>query len=169
MRHEGRAVRRFLYAVIAGNLIVLAGIFILPRLVFMTEHGSIPHAQRLETSGPSDMPNQFADVYRRFLKIRGHIPLSARVFVPPKEGPRGTVRAPMLQMLYPRQVHFADDADFAEQKERALRTGEKIYIVFDAERTAAECGQDPLFRDGRSGWGVCRLAGRADGERAAGF
>ncbi len=112
-----------------------------------------------QLKGRNDMPNQFAGVYRQYVKIREWVPEDAHVFVPPKETAAGSVRAPVMQVLYPRRVHFGDDVDFRSQLERAAARAETFYFVYAAGWHSALCAEDALFRDARSGWGVCGFRG----------
>ena len=62
-----------------------------------------------------NMPNQLARTYQVVNRIKGLTPLKARVFMPPGDRMEGSFRSAAIQILYPREIFFAEDENFASR------------------------------------------------------
>ena len=158
MFDRSRIIRRTLYGVIVLNMIVLALVFIFPRLSFMAANSSLEAEQLMETRGARDMPNQYAVTYKVVNRIRKMTASDAVVFMPP--GHRvGSFRSAVAQRLFPRTVHFGDDGDFLESLSAAMKAGEG-FLVYTANWLPDGCSHNIGFALGFSGIRICRLDGQ---------
>ena len=122
---EAGRVRRFLLAIVAINLIVILVVFAGPRIKFIADNFDKSYEQLAETSGPADLPNQFAKTYQVAHQLREKVKRGQSLFLPPgiKEG---SIRSVMTQVLFWVELHFTDDPYFWQDLEKS---GSHAYMV----------------------------------------
>ncbi|MCH8157707.1 MAG: hypothetical protein IID18_08160, partial [Nitrospinae bacterium] len=95
---ESVLVRRVFTGIVVLNLVVLLTVFAGPRIQFIAEHIDRPAERLTETTGASDLPNQFIKTYRVVNRIRKMTSPDAAVFFP--SGDReGSIRSVATQGL----------------------------------------------------------------------
>ena len=102
-------VRRFLFIIIGVNLVVIISIFAGPRVKYMAENLSKSYEELAESSGPSDMPNQFKKTYRVAHQLKKHVVRDQILLLPPGNR-EGSFRSVMTQVLFSQRVIFANDS-----------------------------------------------------------
>tara|TARA_B110000438_G_scaffold88965_1_gene88450 strand:+ start:6220 stop:7794 length:1575 start_codon:yes stop_codon:yes gene_type:complete len=112
-------VKRFLFATVVINLVLILVVFTGPRIKFIVENFEKSYEQLAETSGPPDLPNQFTKTYRVAHRLKEHVMKNQSLFLPP--GDRvGSFRSVMTQVLFSQKLIFEDDPyfwRFFEEKE----------------------------------------------------
>ena len=115
-------VKRLLLTTIAVNLILILVVFAGPRIKFIAENFDKSYEQLAETSGPPDLPNQFAKTYQVAHQLKEHVMKSQSLFLPPGDQD-GSFRSVMTQVLFSKKLFFSDDPyswrDLKEEKDRA--------------------------------------------------
>jgi hypothetical protein len=96
-------VKRILLTTIAINLILILVVFAGPRIKFIAENFDKSYEQLAETSGPSDLPNQFAKTYQVAHQLREHVMKSQSLFLPPGDQD-GSFRSVMTQVLFSKKL-----------------------------------------------------------------
>ncbi|KMP12240.1 hypothetical protein UZ36_01365 [Candidatus Nitromaritima sp. SCGC AAA799-C22] len=148
-------VRRIFLAVIAINLTVVLTMFAGPRIKFIAENLDRPFAQWAETVGPFDLPNQFQQTYRVVNRVHELTSSEAVVFLPPGDR-AGSFRSVATQVLYPRVLHFGDDADFEEKLNAASREG-RAYLVSGPEWRPDFCSGEARRPVPGTAFGLCGI------------
>ena len=70
-----------------------------PRIKFIAENFDKSYEQLAETSGPPDLPNQFAKTYQVAHQLKEHVIKSQSLFLPPGDQD-GSFRSVMTQVLF---------------------------------------------------------------------
>ena len=108
---------------------MIISIFAGPRVKYMAENLSKSYKERAENSGPSDMPNQFAQTYRVAHQLKKHV-LSEQFLLLPPGNREGSFRSVMTQTLFPQQLIFANDSylwnEFKKREPRPLIAAERV-------------------------------------------
>ena len=110
-------VRRLLFSIVAINLTFILVVFAGPRIKFMVDNFEKSHEQLTETSGPLDLPNQFAKTYQVAHQLRKHVVRGQSLFLPPSTR-EGSFRSVMTQVLFWQKLTFSDDPFFKINLER---------------------------------------------------
>ena len=147
--------QKFIYLIVAMNLVVLIAMFIFPRIQFILENRGKGFSQIQETLGARDLPNQYYLSYQNANQIDRIIPKTAVVFLPAKEYP-GAVRSVMVQALFPRQVFSADMEDF-EKKFNNLQAFAEAYLLSTPDWQADFCPEEKRISLMAKDWNVCRI------------
>jgi len=145
-------VRRFLLTTIAINLILILVVFAGPRIKFIAENFDKSYEQLAETSGPPDLPNQFAKTYQVAHQLKEYVMKSQSLFLPPGDQ-HGSFRSVMTQVLFSKKLFFLDDPyfwrDLKEEKDRA-------YVVSQHGGEVKLCeGMEKKFL-GETGFFLCQ-------------
>ena len=150
---EAGRVRRFLLAIVAINLIVILVVFAGPRIKFIADNFDKSYEQLAETSGPADLPNQFAKTYQLAHQLRKKVKKGQPLFLPSGIS-EGSIRSVMTQVLFWRKLNFADDPYFWRNLESA---GSRAYVVSRSREKDKLCygmGGEIL---GDTGFILCQL------------
>lgn len=153
---DGRWVRTIVVGVVIGNLIVLSTYFMTPRMQFLLAHESLTVNQRMETTGSSDMPNQRTRTYQVANRIQELTPEGARIFMPPGDRLEGSFRSAAIQVLYPREMFFGEDENFASELQEGFK-GETSFFVYSPDWRPDFCAQSSRIELTDFGFGMCRL------------
>ncbi len=120
--------------VIVLNIFVLAYIFIIPRSQFIIDHWKWKPEDLMETSGPTDTPNQYPRTYKVANEIRNITKKNSIILMPTDNWEFGSNRSVVIQRLYPRKVYFFGDEGFNDQKNN-FGSKKTIYaVVFSNDR-----------------------------------
>ena len=98
-------------SIVVINLIIILVVFAGPRIKFMVDNFNQSYEQLAETSGPPDLPNQFAKTYQVARLLREKLNRSQSLFLPSGDK-EGFVRSVMTQMLFREKLIFTDDPNF---------------------------------------------------------
>tara|TARA_B100000929_G_scaffold61840_1_gene46964 strand:+ start:238 stop:672 length:435 start_codon:yes stop_codon:yes gene_type:complete len=79
-----------------------------PRIQFIVDNSSKSYEERAETSGPFDLPNQFAKTYRVAHQLKKNIVSDQSLLLPPGDR-EGSFRSVMTQVLFSQKLIFAND------------------------------------------------------------
>lgn len=154
---DGKWVRKIIAGIVIGNLIVMVIFFLLPRGEFLLTHKNLTRNQRMETTGSRDMPNQLARTYQVVNRIKELTPKDARVFMPPGDRMEGSFRSATIQILYPREIFFSEDENFASRlKEGFKGEDEAVYFVFSPDWKPEFCAESSRIELTDFGFGMCR-------------
>lgn len=151
-----RSVRRILLAIVAINLTVILVVFAGPRIKFIADNFGKSHGQLAETSGPSDLPNQFAKTYQvahQLKKKKEYVTQS--LFLPPGDK-EGSIRSVMHQVLFLGKLHFADDPDFKQALKKEVSQGRAYGVSLDGVTDTLCYG---IWREalGDTGFILCKM------------
>jgi hypothetical protein len=152
---DGKWVRKIIAGIVIGNLIVLVIFFLLPRGQFILAHKNLTRNQLMETAGSSDMPNQLARTYQLVNRIKEMTSLKARVFMPPGDRLEGSFRSAVIQILYPREIFFGEDENFASRLEDDFKD-ETSYFVYSPDWRPEFCAESSRIELTDFGFGMCR-------------
>jgi hypothetical protein len=153
---DQRWVRTIVMGIVLGNLVVLAKFFLIPRMQFFPVQPGLTK-QLMETTGPSDMPNQLGQTYRVVNRIKELIPMNATVFMPPGDRLEGSFRSATTQFLYPRKLFFGESENF-ERELKEAKNAEAVYFVYSPDWRPDFCEEPSRIELTDSGFGMCRLA-----------
>ncbi len=153
---DGRWVRIIIAGIVIGNFIVLVNFFLAPRMQFLLANKSLPVNQRMETAGSSDMPNQRIRTYRVANRIQELTPEGARIFMPPGDRPEGSFRSAAIQVLYPREMFFGEDENFASELKEGFK-GEASFFVYSPDWRPDFCAEPFRIELTDFRFGMCRL------------
>jgi hypothetical protein len=150
---ESGRVRQFLLSIVVINLAVILILFAGPRIKFIADNFDKSYEQLTETSGPFDLPNQFAKTYQVAHQLRKHVIRDQSLFLPP--GTReGSFRSVMTQVLFWQKLTFADDPYFKRNLEKE---GFHAYAVSKHGRKGELCyGMEGEIL-GDTGFILCQL------------
>ena len=146
-------IRRFLFIIIGMNLVVIISVFAGPRVKYMAENLSKSYEERAENSGPSDMPNQFAQTYRVAHQLKKHV-LSEQFLLLPPGNKEGSFRSVMTQVLFLQRLNFANDPKFRQNLEEETSS---VYVVRKSDEEAKFCSDLERVVLGETGFILCQL------------
>jgi len=153
---DSRWVRKIIAGIVIGNLIVLVIFFLFPRMQFLLANKSLPVNQRMETAGSSDMPNQRIRTYQVVNRVKELTPLQATIFMPPGYRLEGSFRSVTIQVLYPREIFFGEDENFASELKEGFKR-EASFFVYSPDWRPDFCAQPSRIELTDFGFGMCRL------------
>lgn len=107
-----RAVKYFLYSIVGLNLVVLFGIFIIPRTQIILANLGSSQDELLETRGPGDLPNLRTDHFILANRIKKFASENATLFMFPLPPAN---QGPLLKTLFPRKIFWGETPIFSSQ------------------------------------------------------
>ena len=149
-------VQNVIWGVVFLNFVVIVRVFIIPRTNFITSHFQEHRDALRESSGPLDMPNQYAHTYRIMKQVREMANEGALLLLPPDDWEFGSPRSAVIQTLYPRKVYFSGDEGFDKKLSQAFQLKE-AYVVFNEPWGKGLCKKRPVKYLGEQGFGICRI------------
>jgi len=152
--NEGHGVQKIIFAIVAGNLVILTMVFLAPRAQFLLAQPSLALHSLMETAGSPDMPNQFSRTYKVVHRIRDLTPASATVFMPPGDRLEGSFRSVTIQILFPRKVFFGEDENFEEHLKESVKSA---YFVYSSDWQPEYCNEPSRIKLTDFGFGMCRI------------
>ena len=108
-------VESTILGIIVLNILVLAFVFLIPRVQFMVDHWGWEAEALMESSGARDTPNQYSKTYRMVNQVKKVLLKNSIILMPPDNWEFGSSRSVVIQRLYPNKVYFAGDKDFSFQ------------------------------------------------------
>jgi hypothetical protein len=153
---KNKWVQTVIWSVVFLNLIVVFGVFIIPRTIYIVEHWQESRQNLRESSGPLDTPNQYVSTYRIMNQVREIVSEDSVLFLPKDDWEFGSPRAVVIQTLYPREVYFSGDSGFDKKRSQASRLKE-AYVVFTKTWGKSLCAKRTSKDLGELGFGICRL------------
>ena len=149
-------VQSVIWGVVFLNFVVIVRVFIIPRTNFITSHFQEHRDALRESSGPLDMPNQYAHTYRIMKQVREMANEGALLLLPPDNWEFGSPRSAVIQTLYPRKVYFSGDEGFDKKLSQAFQLKE-AYVVFNEQWGKGLCKKRSVKYLGKQGFGICRI------------
>ncbi|MBT3183159.1 MAG: hypothetical protein HOI59_13700 [Nitrospina sp.] len=149
-------VQNVIWGVIFLNLVVIVRVFIIPRTHFITSHFQERREALRESSGPLDMPNQYAHTYRMMKQVREMASEESLLLLPPDDWEFGSPRSAVIQTLYPRKVYFSGDEGFDKKLSQAFHLKE-AYVMFNDRWGKGLCKNRTVKHLGEQGFGICRI------------
>ncbi|MBT6296727.1 MAG: hypothetical protein HOJ14_09230 [Nitrospina sp.] len=146
-------VKRFLFATVVINLVLILVVFTGPRIKFIVENFEKSYEQLAETSGPPDLPNQFTKTYRVAHRLKEHVMKNQSLFLPPGDR-AGSFRSVMTQVLFSQKLIFEDDPyfwRFFEEKESPA------YMLIKQDGEVNLCNGEEVEVLGETGLVLCKL------------
>ncbi|SVE40764.1 uncharacterized protein METZ01_LOCUS493618, partial [marine metagenome] len=151
-RIKSGQVKWFLFAVIGVNLVLVTTIFAIPRVKFIVDNLDKSYEERAENSGSSDMPNQFKATYQVAHELKKRIKKGQSVFLPPGDS-EGSVRSVMIQVLFPQNLHFANDSKF---KKNLKGNTPSVYVTKGSDEVSRFCDDLNRVTLGKTGFFMCQ-------------
>ena len=100
--------------VMAINLAVILIVFAGPRIKFIFQHFDKSYKEVTETSGPADLPNQYALSYKVANELQKKVE-RGRPLVISMSSHQGLIRSVMVQILFRHNLIFSDDFDYKQK------------------------------------------------------
>jgi hypothetical protein len=146
-------VKRFLFATVATNLVLILVVFAGPRIKFIAENFEKSYEQLAETSGPPDLPNQFTKTYQVAHRLKEYVMKNQSLFLPPGDR-AGSFRSVMTQVLFSQKLFYADDPYFW----RYFEENEfPVYAVSQHDGEVKLCSGEEGEVLGETGFVLCQL------------
>ena len=149
-------VESTILGIIVLNVLVLAFVFVIPRVQFMTEHWGWKAEALMESSGARDTPNQYSKTYRMVNHIQKVLRENSIILMPPDNWEFGSSRSVVIQRLYPNKVYFAGDKDFSFQI-KTIDLEKPVYGVAFPNDGADLCFEKEIKNLGETGFVICKL------------
>lgn len=149
-------VQKIIWGVVFFNMVVIIGVFIIPRVSFIVDRFQDSRDALRESSGPIDMPNQYIQTYRMMNKVREITSDDSLLLMPHDDWEFGSPRSAVIQMLYPRRVYFFGDQGFEKNLARAFNSKE-AYVVFNLQWGKGLCKEGTVKQLDSQGFGICRI------------
>jgi len=111
---ENKFHKKYLMAIMAINLAVILVVFAGPRIKFIFQHFDKSYKEVTETSGPTDLPNQYALSYKVANELQKKVE-RGRPLVISMSSHEGLIRSVMIQILFRHNLIFSDDFDYKQK------------------------------------------------------
>ena len=149
---ENSVMKKYLNAIVVINLVVILVVFAGPRIKFFIQHSNKSYEQISETSGPGDLPNQFAVSYKVANKLKSKVEKGLTLVVDMGSND-GLVRSVIVQVLFQHNLMFSDDID-SQNKSKSI---EGAYVVTFNDGENGLCTKNNSERLGDTGFLLCKL------------
>jgi hypothetical protein len=151
-KFENSVMKKYLNAIVVINLVVILVVFAGPRIKFFIQHSNKSYEQISETSGPGDLPNQFAVSYKVANKLKSKVEKGLTLVVDMGSND-GLVRSVIVQVLFQHNLMFSDDID-SQNKSKSI---EGAYVVTFNDGENGLCTKNNSERLGDTGFLLCKL------------
>ena len=148
-------VESIILGIIVLNILVLAFVFLIPRVQFMADHWGWKAEALMESSGARDTPNQYSKTYRMVNHIQKVLLENSIILMPPDNWEFGSSRSVVIQRLYPNKVYFAGDKDFSLQI-KIIDIEKPVYGVAFPNDGADLCFEKEIRSLGETGFVMCK-------------
>ena len=135
------------------NLLLILIVFGGPRVKFIVDNFDKSYEQLAESSGPPDVPNQFAKTYQVAHELKKNVTKGQSLLFP--SGSRdGSFRSVLTQVLFSQNLFFLDDPnDWRDLEDDRPLT----YVVSQYDVENKLCGGVEAKALGQTGFVVCQL------------
>ena len=148
-------VESTILGIIVLNILVLAFVFLIPRLQFMADHWGWKAEALMESKGARDTPNQYSKTYRVVNHVKKMLLGNSIILMPPDNWEFGSSRSVVIQRLYPNKVYFAGDEDFSFQI-KTIDIEKPVYGVAFRNDGADLCFEKEIKSLGETGFVICK-------------
>ena len=149
-------VESTILGIIVLNILVLAFVFLIPRVQFMADHWGWKAEALMESLGARDTPNQYSKTYRMVNQIKKLLLKNSIILMPPDNWEFGSSRSVVIQRLYPNKIYFSGDKDFPFQI-KTIDIEKPVYGVAFPNDGADLCLEKEIKNLGETGFVMCKL------------
>jgi hypothetical protein len=142
--------------IIVLNILVLAFVFLIPRVQFMADHWGWKEEALIESSGARDTPNQYSETYKIANQLRKIAMEDAKVYIPTDILEFEFNKSVVIQRLYPRKVYFFEDSEADNVFSDALKISNS-YVVFNEDWGKDLCAMQSVKYLKTTRIGICRV------------
>jgi hypothetical protein len=148
-------VESTILGIIVLNILVLAFVFLIPRVQFMADHWGWKAEALMESSGVRDTPNQYSKTYRMVNQVKKVLLETSIILMPPDNWEFGSSRSVIIQRLYPNKVYFSGDKEFSFQIKN-IDIEKPVYGVAFPNDGADLCFEKEIKNLGETGFVICK-------------
>ena len=148
-------VENTILGIIVLNMIVMAFVFLIPRIQFIANHWGWESEAIMESSGAMDTPNQYSETYKVANQVRKIVTKDSTVFMLADKWGFKLKRSVVIQRLYPRKVYFAGDSE-AKKVFSDVSKISNSYVVFNENGGDGLCFKQSVKYLEAERTGICR-------------
>ena len=148
-------VESTILGIIVLNILVLAFVFLIPRVQFMADHWGWKAKALMESSGARDTPNQYSETYKIANQLRKIATEEAIVYIPTDKWEFEFNKSVVIQSLYPRKVYFSEDSEADNVFSDASKISNS-YVVFNERWGQGLCPMQSVKYLKNKKIGICR-------------
>jgi len=145
-------INKYLKTIVAINLVVILFFFAGPRIKFIIQHSNKSYEKITETSGPKDLPNQFALSYKVANKLKEKVERGQPLVIDVGSND-SLIRSVIVQVLFQHNLMFSDD--FVSQQK--IKSMESYYLATFIDEENRLCTENKLVRLGDTGFVLCEV------------
>jgi hypothetical protein len=149
-------VESTILGIIVLNILVLAFVFLIPRVQFMADHWRWKAEALMESSGASDTPNQYSETYKIANQLRKIATGDAIVYMPTDKWEFEFNKSVVIQRLYPRKVYFSEDSE-ADNVFSDVSKISNSYVVFNERWGKGLCAMQSVKYLKTTRIGICQV------------
>ena len=149
-------VESTILGIIVLNILVLAVVFLIPRVQFMASHWGWKAEAIIESSGARDTPNQYSKTYKIANQLRKIVMEDAKVYMPADKWEFEFNTSVLIQRLYPRKVYFSEDSE-ADNVFFDSSKFSNSYVVFNERWGQDLCATQSVKYLKTTRIGICRV------------
>ena len=151
-KFENSVIKKYLKTIVAINLVVILFFFAGPRIKFIIQHSNKSYEKITETSGPNDLPNQFALSYKVANKLKEKVERGQPLVIDVGSN-ESLIRSVIVQVLFQHNLIFSD-AFVSKQK---IKSMESYYVGTFNDEGNGLCTETKLERLGDTGFALCKV------------
>jgi hypothetical protein len=154
--NDRKWVESIILGIIVLNILVLAFVFLIPRVQFMANHWGWKSEALIESSGARDTPNQYSETYKIANQLRKIVMEDAKVYMPADKWEFEFNTSVLIQRLYPRKVYFSEDSE-ADNVFFDSSKFSNSYVVFNERWGQDLCATQSVKYLKTTRIGICRV------------
>jgi hypothetical protein len=149
-------VESIILGTIVLNILVLAFVFLIPRVQFMAGHWEWKTEALMESFGARDTPNQYSKTYKIANQLREIATEDEIVYMTTDKWGFEINKSVMIQRLYPRKVYFSEDSEAVNVFSEASKISNS-YVVFNESWGQDLCAMQSVKYLKSTRIGICRV------------
>ncbi|MFT4579426.1 MAG: hypothetical protein ACI8PD_001379 [Nitrospinales bacterium] len=153
--NNSKWIENTILGVIVLNIFVIAFVFLIPRLQFMSNHWGWKPEALMESYGAMDTPNQYSETYKVANQVRKIATEDAVVYIPSDKWRFELNRSVVIQRLYPRKVYFSRDLEVGKLFSGVSNISNS-YVVFNEHWGQDLCAKQSVNYLEAERIGICR-------------
>ena len=150
-------VENMIWLIIVLNIFVLAYVFLIPRVQFVSAHWNLSPEALTETLGAKDTPNQYSRAYKIANQIGKITKDNSIILMPRSDWGFGSNRSVLIQRLYPRKVYFFGDSGFEDRMRNLITQKKEAFVVFNKDWGSPLCETKQVRTLNSPGFGICQI------------